>query len=140
MSGPRVMMPIGVRAFGQCLDRAAGQAEAALGGLVRVRRRADDDLLALPRLARQFTPEDLDEVGLDADRRAVARVGRPVGDLLERPDEAERALVDAAHVRVERPLEAHVPDAVQGGAAGLVAVCRPHGRKIEHPFLIRPTR
>ena len=49
ISGPRVMMPIGVRGLAQRLDRAAGQPEATLGRLVRVGRGADDDLLALPR-------------------------------------------------------------------------------------------
>ena len=41
--------------------------------------------------------------------RAVARVGRPVGPQLEGPHVTERAAVDAAHVRVQRPGERHAP-------------------------------
>ena len=49
-----------------------------------------------------------------------------VGALLEVPHVAERAAVDAAHVRVQRPLEGHALDAVQRAAAGLFPVLRAH--------------
>ena len=53
--------------------------------------------------------------------------GIPADHALERAHEAERALVDAAHVRVEAPREPHPPDPVQRGAARLLAIRRPHG-------------
>ena len=78
------------------LDAGARQPVAALGGLVRVGRGADRDLLAAPRRARELAREHLGDVDLDADRAAVAVVGRPVGAQLERADVAERAAVHAA--------------------------------------------
>ena len=115
-----------VAGLGERLEAGAGQAVAALGGLVGVGRGADRDDLALPRGARELAAEDLGDVDLDADRRAVAVVGRPVGALLEGADVTERAAVDAAHVGVERPVEAHALDAVQGAAARLFAVLGGH--------------
>ena len=38
-----------------------------------------EDLLALPRAAARAPAEDLEEVGLDPDRRPIASVRRPVG-------------------------------------------------------------
>src|SRR5262249_5373201 len=99
---------------------------------------ADDDLRALPRRACEFSREHCCDVDLDADRRAVALVRRPVGPTLERADVTEGAAVRATHVGVQRPLEHHPPHAVEGAPARLLAVLDPHGRSVEHTFA--PTR
>ena len=52
----------------------------------------------------------------------------PVGAPLERSDVTERAAVDAAHVRVERPPERHALHSIQRGAAGLFAILDSHPR------------
>ena len=111
--GPRVMIENGFEAVGEHLEAAARQPVAALGGLVRVGGRADGDRLALPRRPRELAAEHLDDVRLDADRAAVAVVRGAVGSRLEGADVAERAAVDAAHVRVQRPVEGHPLDAVE---------------------------
>ena len=116
------------------LDRAARQAEPALGRLVRVGRRPDDHLVALPRPAGELSPEHLDEVRLDPDRGAVAGIRWPIRQSLEGTDEAERALMGAAHVRVQRPLERHVPHAGQRATAGFVAILGTHRGRIEQMF------
>ena len=134
ISGPRVIRPNGVASLAERDDRAARQPEPTLGRLVRVGRGPDDDLLATPRASCQLAGQHLDEVGLDPDRRPVAGVRGAVGDPLEGAHEAERALVRAAHVRVERPGERHVPDAIERRPAGLVPVGRPHRRMIEQMF------
>ncbi len=139
ISGPRVISPNGVRRLGERLEAAARQAVAALGRLVRVGGGADRDRLAVPRPARQLAPQDLDDVDLDADRGAVAVVGRAVGAQLEGADVAERAAVDAPHVRVQRPVEGHAADAVQSRSAGLFPVLGTHGPSIERLFA-RPDR
>ena len=91
------------------LDRAARQPEPALRRLVRVRRRADRrPARAATTFGRVRARSTSTRLRLDPDRGAIAGVGRPVGQSLERADEAERATVGAAHVRVERPLERHV--------------------------------
>src|SRR4029079_6381505 len=59
-------------------------------------------------------------------RRSVSGVRGPVGHLFEGADETERASMDTTHVRVERPLEAHPPNAVKGRAAGFVPIDGPH--------------
>ena len=41
----------------------------------------------------------------------------------------------AAGVRVQRPAERHPRDAVEGGAAGFLAVLGPHASSIEHTFV-----
>ena len=120
------------------LDARAREPVAALGRLVRVGRGADRDLLAAPRRARELALEHLGDVHLDADRAAVAVVGRPVGPQLERADVTERAAVDAAGVRVQRPGERHPLDAVQGAPALLLAVLGPHRPSIEHMFVSTP--
>src|SRR5205823_4953519 len=102
--------------------RAPGQAIVALGRLVRIRGRSDDDALALPRSAAELTTEHLDDVRLDPDRAPVAVVRRPVGPLLEATDVAEGAAMGAAHVWIQRPAERHPGHAVQGRPAGLLTV------------------
>ena len=124
------------RPAGDQRERGAGAAELAdagarepvarLGRLVRVGGSADRDALVLPGGASELASQDFGDVDLDADRTAVAVVRRPVGPGLERPDVTERAAVRAARVRVERPREGHPLDAVQRGAAGLLAVVDPH--------------
>src|SRR5262249_48900594 len=93
----------------------------------RVGGGADRDALALPGRAGELAAEDVGDVDLDADRGAVAVVGGPVGAALEGADVAERAAVDAAHVRVQRPVEHHPLDAVQRAATRLFAVLGSHG-------------
>ena len=120
------------------LEARARQPVAALGRLVRVGRGADRDLLAPPRRARELAREHLGDVDLDADRAAVAVVGGPVGAQLERADVTERAAVDAARVRVERPRERHPLDAVQRAPARLLAVLDPHRRQYRTYVRIAP--
>ena len=103
-------------------DARPGEAVAPFGRLVGVGRGADRHLLARPRAARELGAEHVGDVRLDADRAAVAVVGGPVGALLEGADVTERAAVDAAGVRVQRPGERHPLDAVERGAARLLAV------------------
>ncbi len=123
-----------VRGHSERLEAAAGEPVPALGRLVRVGGGADGDGLAAPGLPRELHAQHLGDVHLDADRVAVALAGRTVGPLLERPDVTERAAVDAAHVRVERPGERHPSDAVESGLARLLAVFHPHAGRIEHMF------
>ena len=85
-------------------------------------------------------PQDLGDVRLHADRRPVAVVRRPVRALLERPDVTERAAVDAAHVRVQRPLEAHALHRVEGALAGLFAILDPHVLGREYRTDVRTAR
>ena len=113
-----------VRGVAKHLEAAPREAVAALGRLVRIGRGADRDAFAAPARRASSRAEHLGDVHLDADRRAVAVVGRAVGALLERPHVTERAAVHAAHVRVERPGERHPLHAVQS------ATCRaPRGRR-----------
>ena len=112
--------------LGEGLDARAGEAVAALCRLVRVGGGADRDALARPGGAGELASEDIGNIDLDADRRAVAVVRGPVGAPLEGADVTEGAAVDAAHVRVERPVEHHSPDAVQCAAARLFAVLGSH--------------
>src|SRR6185437_16680927 len=53
-----------------------------------------------------------------------------VGARLEGADVAEGAAVDAAHVRVQGPVERHPLDPVERAAARLLAVLDRHGRTI----------
>ena len=99
---------------------------AALGWLVGVGGGADRDGLVFPRRPRKLAAEHLDDVDLDPDRAAVAVVGGPVGASLEGPHVAERAAVNAAHVRIERPVEHHPFDAIEGALARLLAVLDSH--------------
>ena len=129
ISGPRVMIENGLRGVAQHLDARARQPVAALGGLVRVGRGADRDGLAPSSAGRASSrAQHLGDVHLDADRRAVAVVGWPVGAPLEGADVTERAAVDAAHVRVQRPVERHALDAVERDLARLLAVLDAHPR------------
>ena len=107
-----------VRGVGRAPRCTRASAVAALRRLVRIGRRADHDGLALPRRSRQLAAQHLGDVRLHPDARAVAVVRRAVGAPLERTDVTERAAVDAAHVGVERPPEAHALHTVQRGAAG----------------------
>ena len=100
--------------------------EAALGRLVRIGGRADRDRLALPRSPAELAPEHVGDVRLHPDRAPVAVVGGPVGSLLEVADVAEGAAMDAAHVRVQRPLERHAANGVQGGPARFEPVLGAH--------------
>ncbi len=118
-----------VRALGERLEAAAREPEAPLGGLVGVGGGADRDALASPGGARELAAEHLDDVLLHPDRGAVAGVGRPVGAQLERPDVTERAAMDAAHVRVERPVEGHPGDPVQRRLARLDPILGAHRRR-----------
>jgi hypothetical protein len=110
----------------QHLEARARQAVAAFRRLVRVGGRADRDVLALPGRPGELGPQHVGDVDLDADRPAVALVERPVGAVLEGADVAERAAVDAAHVRVQRPPERHALDAVERRLARLLPVLDPH--------------
>src|SRR5437870_2739783 len=87
-------------------------------------RRHPDELL-LPGTTGEFLSEDCGDVRLHADRGSVAIVEGPVRAMLEMSDVTEGAPMDAAHVRVERPLEAHPLDRVQGALAGLFAILDP---------------
>jgi hypothetical protein len=111
---------------GERPEAPAREAIAALGRLVRVSGGADRDGLVLPRSPRKLAAEHLDDVDLDADRLTVTVVERAVGPTLEGPHVAERAAMDAAHVGVERPVEHHPLDAVEGALAGLLAVFGTH--------------
>src|SRR6202040_1867520 len=87
---------------------------------------ADGHLLALPGRTRELPSQDVGHVRLHPDRRPVTIVRGAVRSLLECPYVAERAAVDAAHVRVQGPLEAHALDRVEGALAGLFAILDPH--------------
>ena len=100
------------RAAPRCTRGSAGSGPRR-AGTGRSRRRSRSRSPRPARRARARRAQALGDVHLDPDRRAVAVVGRPVGALLERADVTERAAVDAAHVRVERPVERHALDAVQ---------------------------
>src|ERR671931_359337 len=115
--------------LGERLEAAPRQLVVALRRLVRVRRRADRHDLVLPGCARQLAPQNLDDVDLDPDRAAVAIVEGPVGPALEGPDVAEGAAVDAPHIGVERPVEHHPLDPVEGALAGLLSILGSHGAK-----------
>src|SRR4051812_7935999 len=130
----------GVRVVAQRLDAAARQAIAALGWLVGIGRGADRDRLMLPGRLRELTSEHLDDVGLDANRGPVAVVERPVRTQLEGAHVTERALVDAAHVRVQGPVERHPLDPVERHLARLLAILRAHGGSIEHTFVMQELR
>ena len=107
-------------------DARPGEAVAPFGRLVRVGRGSDRHLLARPRSAGELGTEDVGNVELDANRAPVAIVRGTIGPLLEGADVTERAAVDAAGVRVQRPGEWHSLDAVQRRAARLLAVLDGH--------------
>src|SRR5579862_938253 len=126
------------RRVAERLDARASQPVAALRRLVRIGRRAEHDGLPLPARPRELAAEHVGDVRLDADARAVAVVPRPVGACLERTDVTERALVDTAHVRVERPGEGHPAYAVESVSARLLAVvdAHSHADSSEHMFVL----
>ena len=126
-----------VRRVAQHLEARACQLVAAFGRLVGIGCGADRDMLVLPGGARELPAQDLRDVGLDADRGPVTVVGRPVGAMLEVPHVAERAPVHAAHVRIERPLEAHALDRIQGALAGLFAILDAHDLSGEYRTSVR---
>ena len=127
--GLRVIRLNGFDGVAERLEAAAGQPVAALGRLVRVGGRADrDGLAAATTAARARVRSTSATFDLHPDRAPVAVVGRPVGPQLEGAHVAERAAVGAAHVRVQRPAEAHPLDAVQRAPAGLFAILDPHPR------------
>ncbi len=69
------------------LDEArAREAEPALGGLVRIRRRSESHLVSLPRRARELASQNLGDVQLHANRAAIPVVRGAVGTLLEVAD------------------------------------------------------
>src|SRR4029077_17325827 len=103
-----------------------GEAVATLRRLVRVGGSTECHLLAGPGAAPELRPQHLGDVRLDTDRAAVTVVGGPVGPGLERPDVAERAPMDAADIRVERPRERHPFDPVESGATRLFAIDGTH--------------
>ena len=72
--------------------------------------------------------------------RPVAVVRRSVRPLLEGADVTEGAAVHAAHVRVQRPLEAHALHRVEGALAGLFAILDPHGLSREYRTDVRTAR
>src|SRR5947208_4334870 len=80
--------------------------------------------------AGKLAPKDLDDVDLDPDRLPVPVVRRTVGSSFEGADVAERAAVHAAHVRVQRPVEHHPLDPVEGALAGLFPVFDAHAEII----------
>src|SRR5262249_61043201 len=108
----------GVARAPQAREARARRRVSPLGGLVRIRGRADRDRAAAPGPAGKFDPEDLRDVHLAPDRAAVVVAGRAVGPPLECPHVAERAALSAPHVLVERPLERHALAAVARRAAG----------------------
>ena len=107
-------------------EARAREPEPSLGGLVRVGRGAERDLLALPRRRASSRAEHLGDVRLDADRAAVAVVRGTLRPLLEVPDVAERAAVDATHVRVERPPKRHAAHLRERRLAWLDPILDPH--------------
>ena len=110
----------------QHLDARACEAVTALRRLVGVRRGADRDPFVARARAPELASQHLGDVRLHPDRRAVAVVGGAVGALLEPAHVTERATVDAAHVRIQRPLEGHALDVVERHLAGLLAVGDAH--------------
>src|SRR5207248_10249386 len=114
------------RRSGGRLDAGRREPVAALRGLVRVGRRPDRDRFVFPGCTCEFPSENVRDVRLDADARAVAVVPRPIGARLEGPDVTEGALVRAAHVWVQRPGKGHTSDAVEGAATRLLAIFDPH--------------
>ena len=117
-----------LRGIAQHLDARPRQPVAPLGRLVRVGGSTDRDRAAVPRTPRELRAQLLGDVHLDADRRPVALVRRPVGPQLEGPHVTERAAVHTAHVRVQGPVEGHALDVIEGDLAWLLAVLRPHVR------------
>ena len=106
--GPRVIIAERVRAPRRAPRGRRGSAGSGPrpAGRGRWRRRSRSPRRAT-RAARARARSTSAMFDLDPDRGAVAAVGGPVGAQLEGPDVTERAAVDAAHVRVERPAERH---------------------------------
>ena len=130
-----------VRGVAERLEAARASAGSAPrpAGTGRSRRRSRPSRLATT-AARARARSTSATFDLDADRRPVAVVRGPVGAPLERAHVTERAAVDAAHVRVQRPLERHPLHAVERAPAGLLAILDPHRRRsIEHMFDARST-
>ena len=103
-----------VREIPQSFEALAGELITAFGRLVRIGGGADDDGFLAPRLAGQLPAQHTRDVDLDADCAPVAVVRGPVGAELEGAHVAEGTAVLAAGVRIQRPVEAHAFDPVQG--------------------------
>src|SRR5438105_4199959 len=118
-----------VRAFEKRADRPS---DDRYGAVVRVKINVVDVLRfelsrpAWPRRTRELEAQHVDDVDLDPDHGAVAIVRWPIGAFLERAHIAERAAVGAARVRVQRPLEGHARNTVQGRATRLEAIITAH--------------
>ena len=123
-----------VRGVAQHLDARTRQPVPAFGRLVWIGGGADHDVLPRPARARELHAQAIGDVELHTDRRPVAVVRRAVGATLECAHVTEGALVDAAHVRVERPVEGHAFDMVQRDLARLFPILDPHPPMIEHMF------
>src|SRR4029079_15532727 len=116
-----------------------GHRVPALGRVVGIGCRAEDDAIALPRPPAELASKDLDDVRLDPNRATIAIVRRAIGPLLEASELAEVAAMGAAHVRVERPAERHAAHAVESGPARLLAVLGRHVVRLERMFDRVPT-
>ncbi len=103
--------------FGEALDRAAGEPIRALDRLVRIGGGAERDLLAPPGRAMQLVAQPRHEVGLDEDQRRELIVGVELELRLVAAREAVVTAVGAAAIGVERPLERHSADPVEGRTA-----------------------
>ena len=104
----------GVVKVGERFQAGAREPVSAFGGLVGIGCGTDRNRLSPPAAPPELLAKDAGNVGLDAYGAPVAGVGGPVRPLLEGTHVAERAAVLAAHVGVQRPVERHTPDAVQG--------------------------
>ncbi len=98
----------------QCLDGAACQPVVSFDRLIWVGRRAERDLLARPRRPIELALQHVDEVPLDENDRRELVVGVHLELGVIAAGEAVVAGVRAAAVRVERPVERHPLDRVQG--------------------------
>ena len=138
--GPRVMIRIGFAASPSTSRHARVSLYRPSAGWYGSVAAPIATISRCPRRPRELAPQHLGDVRLDADARAVAVVRRTVGALLERAHITERAAVDAAHVRVERPAEAHPLHPVECGAARLFAILDGHPRGPSYRTYVRNAR
>src|SRR5439155_7881341 len=103
------------------LEARSCESVAALGRLVGVGCGADRHRFALPTATGDLGPEHFRDVGLHAQRSAVAVVGRAVGAALEGAHVAEGTAVGAAHIGIEGPLEGHPFDPIERRLTWLLA-------------------
>ena len=121
--------PLGDQADGrpsgeQRLERTSRELVMTLDGLIRIGRGADGYLLANPRGFVELSAQHVDQVDLHEDdaREVIARSELELR--LIPSGEAVVATVCAAPIRVQRPVEGHAFDAVQGRLAGDFLVAR----------------